>query len=277
MRQPFIFASDIHGPFHDSACIELLLEYIRQYKPAHLILGGDILDIYLLNTFARGNLNGPKHLRDELEVTEKEVIQPIYEVVKRANPKVKITWLEGNHEDRLQNRLLPRLTSVGLGALFNLVPSIQEFFQLEKRGIKYISSKAGNGNIKLTPHLTVMHGDRGGINPARMQYSNFGASLIMGHSHKQSTHSMKLGNGDHHMALCSGCLCLPPSYMDLNNHTLGFVSGWIESETGQFGAWHETIVKNGNTYDLFSTLGHLRATPHKGKHGGYAVSSAELT
>ena len=277
MREPFVFASDIHGPFHDKACIELLLEYIRRYKPAHLILGGDILDIYLLNTFARGNLNGPKHLRDEMEVTKNEVILPIYEAAKNANAKVKITWIEGNHEDRLQNRLLPRLTSVGLGAIFNLVPSIQEFFDLKKLGIKYVPSKAGNASFKLTQHLTVMHGDRGGINPARMQYTNFGASLIMGHSHKQSTWSMRMGNGDHHLALCSGCLCEPPSYLDLHNWTLGFIAGWID-EKGSFGAWHETIVKEkkGSGYDLFSTIGHLRAEP-TGKNGRYVVGGSRLT
>jgi len=274
MRVPFMFVSDIHAPFHDKACIELVLEYIRRYKPGRLVLGGDILDIYTISSYNRGNLNGPKWLKDELVTTEKEVIKPIYEVSKQANRNVKIDWIEGNHEDRLSNRLLPDLTKSGLGAIFSLIPSIPEFFKLKERGITYHKSKRGNANFKLTKHLTCMHGDRGGINPARMQYANFGASLLMGHSHKQSTFSIKLGSGDHHIALCAGHLGEEPSYVDLHNWTLGFIAGWIETETGEFGAWHETIVRKDKTYNLYSTIGHLKATLKSGK---YVVTGSKLT
>lgn len=274
-RQRFIFAPDIHAPFHDKACVAILLEHVKHSKPHKVVLGGDILDCYTISRFDRKIKNGPAHLRDEFEVANEEVIRPIWETTMKANSKAEIVWISGNHEDRFCNRLLPGLAATGMAAIYDLLPSIEEYFDLKGRGIRWIPSTAGNGHYALTPLLECMHGSALGDNPAKAQYLRWGGSLLMGHAHRQSSYMVTFGNGQKHVSMCSGTLSQPPTYQDVHQHALGFIAGWIDTEDGTFGAWHETIVKKGGRYDLYSPIGHIRAVV--GRNGKIAVSRAELT
>ncbi len=269
MSKPFMVVSDTQAPFHDLGCVAIVLEYIRQQKPAHLLLNGDILDCFTISSYDRGANAGYRQLKTEWEVSDREVVEPIYRAATEANEDVKITFIEGNHEFRLQ-RLYGKLQRADLMALFDFIPSIQSFFKLKERGIKYVASKAGNGIFDFTPHLKVMHGSLGGVNPAKAHYDKFHCNLIHGHTHRAMTWAFKSAAGAEHVAMAAGCLCKEPDWLDFDQWTRGFIVGEID-EDGTFSADHEKILITGkHRRELRSRVyGHFIATENN--RGVWAV------
>lgn len=244
MSQPFMFLSDTQAPFHDLGAVAIVLEYIRCQKPDHLWLGGDILDCFTISSFDRGSGAKYGQLKSEWEVSEREVVAPIHRVAKESNKNVKTVWIEGNHEFRLR-RLYSKLQRADLIALFDFIPSIEEFFKLKERGIKYVASKAGNAIHRVTSHLAIMHGQYGSANPAKMHMDKWGGSLLHGHTHKAGTWSQRTGSGEERVALSAGCLCASPDWLDLDQWTRGIIVGEIDEKDGTFSADHEKILISG--------------------------------
>jgi len=262
MREPFLFVSDTHGPYHSRAAIALVCSFAERANPRLVIFGGDMLDVYGLNGFGRGT-RGFQTIEWEFEVTKNEVILPLIKVIKKSAKNPRMIWLEGNHEDRYHQRLEGRMEGAGLGSVYSLLPDIPTYFELEKHGVKYVKSKGGNAHIDIGPHLTFSHGSMGGVNPSKSEYDKNGGSIIFGHSHKETSYVKKSGKGHHHKSLGAGHLSQGPSWLDRHNWTMGFVSGSIDPETGEFDANHETIVQEGNRFSLYSSRGHFVAVVRK--------------
>ena len=56
-----ITAFDIHYPFHNKKCIDILFDIIRDFQPDIFIFGGDFLDMESISYFSN---NKPKKLVD---------------------------------------------------------------------------------------------------------------------------------------------------------------------------------------------------------------------
>jgi hypothetical protein len=142
---------------------------------------------------------------------------------------------------------------------------LEDILGCKRHGIEYITSKGGNGIHKLVvgkdgkPKLTLMHGSVHGLNPAKKQYMKWGSSLLMGHTHKEDTHREKKGDGQDHLALASGCLCKDPDWDDIDNYTRGFIAGWYDDVTGEFGLDHVRISGHDHT-EIYSPHGEYYAT-----------------
>src|SRR6185503_1804439 len=126
--------------------------------------------------------------------------------------KARKIWVEGNHEFRLTRYI--QACAPSLQGLINM----DDVLGCKRNKIEYIASKAGNGVFRLTDHLTIMHGTATGLNPAKAQYEQWGASLVMGHTHKESTWRKKHGCGRDDVAMSSGCLCKDPDWRDIDNY-----------------------------------------------------------
>ena len=92
--------NDVHGPWDDPIKTELVLkvgDHLR--NSGHLdeiIINGDLLDFYNINSHSPKHSEVIKNLWDEME-WGMEFIRSI----RSRFPKTKITFIYGNHEDRL--------------------------------------------------------------------------------------------------------------------------------------------------------------------------------
>lgn len=232
MRQRIVIVADTQSPFEDAPSVALAIKHIQDYKPEIVVMNGDMVDLCTASKFHRSK-RGPQTVKEEVEWALANVIEPL----RKAAPKAKYYWVEGNHEFRLV-RYVQAMAPV-LEGLIEAVP----IFQCERLGIEYVSSKAGNGILKLIPGvLAIMHGDKAGTNPAKAQYLRWRSSLVMGHVHKESTYRESGGDGPDHVAMSSGCLCQEPDWADVNNYNRGFISGWVDIEAKQFDLHHMRIL-----------------------------------
>jgi predicted phosphodiesterase len=235
--------------------IALVCAFIKDYKPHMLVMNGDMLDLCTISKFVRAKSVGQPHtVAEEVRIGIDEVIRPLCQ----AAPKARKIWVEGNHEFRLV-----RYIATFAKALEGLIDT-GDVFGCKELGIDYIPSKGGNGIFQLTDHLAIMHGDRAGINPAKAQYEQWGASLIMGHTHKESTWRKKHGCGRDDIALSGGCLCLDPDWRDTDNYTRGFIAGTYEEVSGEFAINHVRIAGE-NHVSLYSPWGNYEAS-YNGKN-----------
>ena len=160
-----VILADTQSPFEDAPCIALAVKFIQDYKPDTVVFNGDMLDLATASKFIRAKGHGPQTVKQEVDWAMAAVIEPL----RNAAPSATYYWVEGNHEFRLTRYL--RVMAPVLEGLIEAAP----VFQCEKLKIKYVASKAGNGILRLTKHLTIMHGNRTGINPARRSTAPGGA------------------------------------------------------------------------------------------------------
>lgn len=90
-----IYLSDIHMP--DNIDLKPVFEFIKDYKPDQIILGGDIIDakgMHGVESMSAAQVDTSNYDRDcDLIVN---LVQQLYTL----SPSAKIVYLEGNHEER---------------------------------------------------------------------------------------------------------------------------------------------------------------------------------
>ena len=168
---------DQHRPFHDRRAMDLLEQFAQDWRPDEIILLGDVFDLAILSRF----LNDPRHetpVQEELDSARQYLAE-----LRRRNRKARITYIEGNHEERLGKTLskhAPQLVGVRdfAGTEVFTVPALLGLSDLH---IHYIT-----GKIDL--HGTIVeHGDRAS------SYSSYTAkrmldarrvSGVSGHTHR---------------------------------------------------------------------------------------------
>lgn len=247
----FTFLTDLHYgyerrsghkiPLHDERAMNVALEFVHDYRPDVLILGGDILDCGAISHHNRnkpGKTEGLRLLTDAEECKAKFISQlPI------ATQQVFIT---GNHEDWLQQAEdeLPGLTGLlnverllGLDD-WQVVPQ-GEYFELGK--------------------LTFIHGDQlsAADHCAKNAVINWDGNIRFGHMH---THQVYTKNSPKHNQLGTtgmavGCLCRKdPSYgKGRPNRWVQGINYGVVFHGGNFADQHSAIVNgrmlaNGKIY-----------------------------
>lgn len=220
--------SDIHYPFHDPQALEAAVEYGMKHDPTILLLGGDIMDCHDLSVH-------DKDPRDRYTETELRMIGDELKQFRRAFPKARIIWQEGNHEQRLKRYLqrkapelwgLPMLDIPGLVNMVNGPDAMM--------GVEWVDECR---TIHIG-HLAFLHGHEfrggGGVNPARWLFLRTGENALCGHFHRTSEHSEPTLSRKQVATWTSGCLCeMRPAYLRNNKWNHGFM--WIDVEqSGKF-------------------------------------------
>lgn len=230
-----VVVNDMHAPFHDSQAINASLKACRIVKPDEIIIAGDLVDFYLLSKFDKNPAR--KHtLQDELDEGMK-----ILERYRRACPKAKITYLEGNHEARLQKYVWrhPELYNIR-----NL--KMNSLMELDRLGIKYVPN---NKYYKIKNGLVVTHGDmvrKHSGYTAKGFLENLGVSVLFGHTHRGGTHHKTDLSGSR-TAYENFCLCdLNPEYVNNPNWQQGFSVVTVTDK--DFFVEQVQIKKNGFVY-----------------------------
>lgn len=90
---------DVHVPYQDDAALQAALAYADSYRPTKIIIGGDLIDFYMISTFARNPEK--KDMKEEI----KQCRNFLADLRKRYRD-AEIIYLEGNHEDRFERYIL---------------------------------------------------------------------------------------------------------------------------------------------------------------------------
>lgn len=221
---------------HDPKAISVAMQFIADFKPKHVILGGDMLDCGAVshhNKGKAGNIEGLRLFSDAKEL-RRGVIEPIEEVAKG-----RLIYHTGNHEDWLNDLIdeQPGLSGiVDIGSILNLSKRWEVIEQGE-------ASQLGK--------LVFIHGDqlKGGVHVAKTAVEAYERNVRFGHFHTFQTFTKTSAvdiNG--HTGTSVPCLCKrAPRYGQgaPNKWMQGFLWGYVGGPSGCFNDY-VTVIVNGN-------------------------------
>lgn len=164
--------NDLHIPFHSTSAVNLVMSVAKDVQVDEIIINGDLLDFYNINS------HGPKHPH-VISSLEDEIYEgrTFLEELRDLFPKAKIHFIYGNHEHRLDRFIMQYCK-----AFFNLV-KLESMLNL--KGLK-IDHTPYNSPLKVCPDLYVQHSPPSyGVNGARTSLlKKHDASFIWGCSHR---------------------------------------------------------------------------------------------
>lgn len=224
----FAFLCDLHYgyerrsghkvPLHDIKAFNAVLSFLKEFKPDHLILGGDILDCSAVshhNHGKPGRTEGMRLFQDAQECREK-IITPL----RKLNAK-NLYYIMGNHEDWV-NDLVDDMPALGGLVEVERLLELDDFTVIPQGGHVSVGK------------LTFVHGDqiKGGEHVAKSAVISYERSVRFGHHHtyqvytKTSALDIKLGR----TGVAVPCLCTKaPKYGEGNPNRWqqGFNWGYI--------------------------------------------------
>lgn len=227
------------SPLHDQRAIDCMLAYAGDFKPHHIILGGDILDCGAVSHHNSGKpraIEGMRLLKDA-EEARKNLILPLEAATSRLHRgRGRRVFLEGNHEAWL-SQLLDK--EPGLEGLIDAPPLLGiDHYELFEQG-----------EVAKFGHLHFIHGDTvtGGEHVAKAAVTNYDVSIAFGHHHTAQvfTKTSAITTELPKQGIAVGCLCKKgPVYGRLrpNRWCQGFLSGVIMND-GAFFAQHHNIIE----------------------------------
>jgi len=200
---------DWQVPFHDEQALGLALDFCKRLQPDWIDLEGDIIDFYQLSRFDKN----PG--RVETLQTDINILKELITRLRSDNPKARIYYHWGNHEDRLR-RLLWR-EAKGLASLDCL--KIEKLLGLSEIDIKWLPEWRKEGDLYLM-HGNIVRKESG--YSAKAMYDKYGASIIHGHTHRDGKYTKRTLDGNK-CVWENYCLCrLDPEYDPFPNWTQGF-------------------------------------------------------
>jgi len=219
--------SDLHIPIEDKTALLAVIAFLRDLRPEHLVLNGDIYDLYSVSSYEKE----AGRVGDRLQA-EFDAALPYWQVFTEVAKHVHYT--PGNHENRLSRLINANPGLFGLKAL--------EWKHLA--GIPASVNVYGYGTRLKIGNVDFVHGDRlGAKGPPKHGTSwvldNFGSrNTVYGHTHKLmlTCRPFWTEDGAHqNVAINSGHLSdtLAQTYAHEPHWTTGFVSFETWSEAGK--------------------------------------------
>ncbi len=176
----FVYLTDAHVGFerlgghkaalHDPRALSVAMQFIADFKPHDVVLGGDMLDCGSVGHHNKGKagLVEGLRIREDAEILRASVIKPV-EAIARG----RLIYHIGNHEDWLSDLIddVPALEGVvDVGSLLKLSSRWEVIPQ---------------GKASRLGKLTFIHGDqiKGGQNPALAAVTAYERNIRFGHFH----------------------------------------------------------------------------------------------
>lgn len=220
-------------PLHDLKAINVAMEFIKDFKPDHVILGGDILDCGPISHHRKGNTGQLEGLR--LLADAKDCRRVIIEPLEKQIPG-RLIYHIGNHEDWLAD-----LTDEW-PALEGIV-DIQSLLKLDPKW-----EVIPQGGASKLGKITFIHGDtvKGGQNQAMAAVSNYERNIRMGHFHtfQMATKTTPIDQNGH-TGIAVPCLCKKGHMYGggaPNKWMQGFLWGYVNGPKGLFNDYVTVIV-----------------------------------
>ncbi len=232
------------SPLHDAKALKVALDFIKEFKPDHVILGGDILDCGAISHHNHGKPGATEGLK--MLADAKELVEAVIKPIEAVKPK-SLTYIVGNHEDWISQ-------------LVEKFPSLEGIVDL--KSMLKLSDKwkiIPNGDTHKLGKLIFMHGDqiKGGEHSAKWATVAWEGNVRFGHHHTYQVYtktSAKDANG--HTGVAIPCLCKKdPAYGggSPNRWMQGFQYGYVGGPEGIFNDYTAIIINgksiiNGKVY-----------------------------
>lgn len=237
----FAFLTDLHFgyerrnghkiPLHDPKAFGAAYEFLKDFKPDVLILGGDILDCGAISHHNKGAKRSTEGLRllADAEECRANVLGPL-----EALKAKKQVYIVGNHEDWIEDLIEE---NPGIEGLVDLKPMLKlDSWQVLGQGSYYDLGK-----------LTFVHGDQlsGGEHVAKAAVIAWERSIRFGHHHTYQVYTKvspiheKLGR----TGIAVPCLCSKgPKYGE------GKANRWVQGLNWGY------VLPDGSYYDYVSII-----------------------
>lgn len=174
-----LILSDVQHPYHYPKLLKKFIKIARDIQPDRILSIGDAIDLPTVSRWSKGTAEEYSPiLQEHIAGFRAEVLVPLRE----AAPKAAITWLEGNHDLRIQDYLKkygPALRS--LEAL-----SMQSLFGLRELDIEYVK-----GPLHVATNTVAIHGHEPGAYAATPNawdlklLKRYGTdNVVFGHTHQ---------------------------------------------------------------------------------------------
>lgn len=217
--------SDLHVPFQDPVATEGMLQMVRHYRPARVVMNGDMLDCTQLSRFSRDP--------DEPESFKANIVE-LAIIIRKIMKYSKVVYVEGNHEARVQKYI-----NDNAPALHGLV-SIEGLLQNHLPGLEYIRTTPGESMYEMGDNLLVGHFGKAAKNTCytvKLLVEKYMTNVVQAHTHRLGEYAIRGYNGILRGWEC-GCLCdLDPEYVAKPNWQQGFLV-----RTGTDEDWNMEIV-----------------------------------
>jgi len=223
---------DLHMPKHNAHCLDIAVDFIRDFKPNKLILGGDFLNLSCISHWKEGQIG------DQLG----EDIDRDYDMANDALDRLmkgfkgEVIYIMGNHEDWIRQyaQIYPSIANI---------IKLDRNLKVKERGIKIIPLNEVYFVGKLGFTHGLYTGDHHTLKTIRAGYN---CSLRYGHTHDRQvdTQVAPVDKKHHHTVESCGCLCdMNPDYMKSKPskwiHGLQF--GYVDEKSGYFNDYFAKI------------------------------------
>lgn len=170
---------DIQFPFHDKAVFSKILAVVKDIQPEAILQIGDGIDFPQVSQWTKGTA-GEYAPTLQLHI---DGYKGLLREVREAAPDAEITWLEGNHDLRLEDFV--RKYAAPLTTLDAL--SFDNLFSLREVGVEYVK-----GPIRIATNTYAVHGHESGGYAAQPQawelkfMRRYGSekNIVFGHTHQ---------------------------------------------------------------------------------------------
>ena len=201
-----VVGSDVHIPFQDDRAVACFIKYCKEKQPEAIVLNGDILDMFMLSKFTKGEGRNPLE-----EIT---MCRGLLEMIRKACPTSDIYYVIGNHENRLEKYVLSKAPE-----LASLIEDVFSIIKTEDFKIRGCASLTINDNF-VCKHGTLL-GNKSGLSAIK-EMENAYMSGATGHTHRLCKYIARK-SGRKFVWIETGCLCdMNPEYMILPNWQQGF-------------------------------------------------------
>ena len=211
---------DVHIPHHDTVAINIAIDYAKKhFSIQHIIFGGDLLDCEALSRFEKSK--DTRKFSDEIYAANSFLREIIAEF-----PGVNMTYIMGNHEERIEKYILKNAPELAELPGFAL-PDLLDF---SGKGIQLVDNRKeleDKGSAFRYHGWSILHGHELGIcpvtDPARRYLERAKSNVIVGHIHKTDSRIMTTLDGQIIKCCSVGTLAKRnPKYMPFNAWIQGF-------------------------------------------------------
>lgn len=203
--QKTVLLPDIHHPFHDKKCMDVVAEFIIDYQPNELVYMGDQLSLDCISSWNKRKplLKEGSRLIKDYKDFDKEILQ-WHESI--TDIHTRRTFMIGNHEQRIQWHCEANPELQGL-------IDIDNNLKLKERGYKIVEY---NGIHKIGK-LNCIHGFYWNKYHATKTLEAFDGNVVYAHVHNPQMYAKvsPIDQRGYHTATSLPCLCnISPDYKE---------------------------------------------------------------
>lgn len=225
---------DLQIPYQDSTTWAVLNQYVADHRWDGIINLGDYIDYEGISRWVADAPRKYMHSRIKLSLeVARSLLERQVDLVrygKNGNPNCKYIYIEGNHENRIEQFLdtFPQ---------FEGMLEVEKTLDLFNLGIQWVPFWTDPRKVFRKGKASFIHGNYINQYHAAKHVRQYGTNVFYGHTHTVQEHSLLLGGNTTAITGKSlGCLC-DPSKME---YIRGKPTDWVQAFSTFF------FLPNGN-------------------------------